>query len=575
MLPISPNTLAHEGTALDALEQLAKAKTYVELVHVAHSLWCGSSCSRDIECKFLHYKMPKPKAPKEPNLFSNHRYNKRTAKYFTLMGGEGYEPGFPQEHQVNFWPALESALRRIDQARGKKGKFLFCDYTDWTKKQNTSAKQVARCLCRDIIQWVAVWTGVDLQTSPLEMWLTAMITSPDDLCVPPLDVVHGEFRLYGRSLRDLVGAMVDDRWARDATHVLLGFIRQLLFQYVEKAEFEGAANGAAGIHAKTGRYADAVWDSVVLRTHTAGTYACMVVISRMAGLGPLEESWVLGSSANSCISMDLAKSAARIYHVDNHQPTLSFGVQDKDKGGTQRQQQEPTSTERRRKVGYHSVYLDMMDDLVGADCPELLLHAAGTFLGVQLVHRYWERSLGYRIPIHPAMADAISSIYGDDPTDARLDGLFHLRQLVSSREAGQKTGAGITLCTDLLAACLERQRQRESAWKSNDYTNSCTDYTVPVHNSNDFPPGAAEWISDVHQLSQQANNPEELQKLLTSLVVANSTSLSIDQLNAVGSQDDIWALCMACKVDCSDSCEWLAFAKYIWKQFCYSSPTFA
>ncbi|KAI1472046.1 uncharacterized protein F4812DRAFT_203198 [Daldinia caldariorum] len=575
MLPISPNTLAYEGTALDALEELAKAKTYVELLHVTHSLWCGSSCSRDIECKFLHYKMTKPKAPKEPDPFLNHRYNKCTAKYFTLMGGEGYEPGFPQEHRVNFWLALESALRRIDGTREQGDKFLFCDYTDWTKKQNVSARQVAQCLCRDIIQWMAIWTGIDLKTSPLEMWLTAMITSPDDFCIPPLDVVHGKFRLYGRSLRDLVQAMVGANWGRDATHVLLGFVRQLLFQYVEKAEFEGTVNGAAGIHAQTGRDADSVWDSVVLRTHTAGTYACMIIVSRMAGLGPLDERWVLGSSANSCVAMDLAKSAARIYHVDNHQPTLSFGGQGKDKSTQQQQEQEqPTPGERRRKVGYHSVYLDMMDDLVDAGCPELLLHVAGTFLGVQLVHRYWERSLGYRIPIHRAMANAIRSIYGDDPTDARLDGLFRLRQLVSNREGGQKAGAEPTLCPDLLAACLERQRQRESAWKAN-RADTCTDCTAPVRDSNDFLPDAAEWISDVHRLSQQADNPQELQKLLTSLEVTNSTPLSIGQLNAVGSQDDIWALCMACKVDCCENCEWLAFAKYIWKQFCCSSSSFA
>ncbi|KAK6954962.1 hypothetical protein Daesc_002591 [Daldinia eschscholtzii] len=554
MDPASPNTLAYKGTALDALEELAQTKTYVELLHVAHSLWCGSSCPRNIECKFLHYKMTEPQASKKADLVPPHRYNKSTANYFTLMGGEGYESGFTQEHQVNFWPPLESVLRRIDQAR-EKGDFLFCDYTDWTKKQNSSAKQVVQCFCRDIIQWMAIWNGVDLKTVPLEMWLAAMITTPDDLCIPPLDVVHQKFRLYGRSLRDLVQAMVDDNWGRDAVHVLLSFVRQLIFQYVEKVEFEGTVNSDAGIHAQAGKHADSVWDSIVLRTHTGGTYVGMILISRIAGLGMLEENWILGSAANSCISMDLAKSAARIYHVDNHQPTLSFGEQSKQ-----------STFEKRRKVGYHSVYLDMMDDLAGTGCPEPLLHAAGTFLGVQLVHRYWERSLGYRIPIHPVMADTISNIYGDEPTDARLDGLFHLRLLVSGHKVEQEISAESTLCPDLLAACLERQRQRTSAWKP-DHADTCTSHTIPTQHSSYSQPGAAEWISDVHRLSQRANNPKELQKLLTSLVVVNSTPLSVDHLDAVGSQDDLWALCMACKVDCSKDCEWLAFAKYIWKQF--------
>ncbi|KAI1652514.1 hypothetical protein F4813DRAFT_308508 [Daldinia decipiens] len=558
MGPISPDTLAYTGSALDALEELAKTQTYVELLHTAHSLWCGGSCSRSIECKFLHYRMPKSRAPEKPNLVPSHRYNKHTANYFTLMGGEGYEPGFSQEHQVNFWPPLEAVLHRIDQAR-EKSSFLFCDYTDWTKKQDTSAKQTAQGLCRDIIQWLAIWTGIDLKTSPLSMWLTAMIASPDDFCIPPLDVVHQKFRLYGRSLRDLVQAMVNDNWGRDATHVLLDCIRQLIFQYAEKVEFEGTANSDTGIHAQMGLHAEGIWDSIVLRTHSAGTYACMIIVSRIAGLGLLEENWVLGSSSNSCISMDLAKSAARIYQVDNHQPTISFGEKS----------MQPT-LERRRKTGYHSVYLDMMDDLVSTGCPEPLLHVASTFLGVQLVHRYWERSLGYRIPIHQAMADTLRSIYGDEPTDARLDGLFHLRWLVSDHGTKHKTGAKTTLCPELLAACLKRQQQRESVWKP-DHSKSCTDSRLPIYSPDDDGSDATEWVAVVHQLSQQANNPRELQKLLTSLIVVNSTRLSIDQLNAVGSQDDIWALCMACKVDCSKDCEWLAFAKYIRKQFCSAS----
>ncbi|WP_147437611.1 hypothetical protein [Streptomyces radicis] len=42
----------------------------------------------------------------------------------------------------------------------------------------------------------------------------ALTTVIDDICVPPGDLVTGRFRGYGRSLRDLVDAMHDERWAR-------------------------------------------------------------------------------------------------------------------------------------------------------------------------------------------------------------------------------------------------------------------------------------------------------------------------------------------------------------------------
>ncbi|RSM52207.1 hypothetical protein DMH03_40700 [Amycolatopsis sp. WAC 01376] len=228
----------------------------------------------------------------------------------------------------------------------------------------------------------------------------ALTTVVDDICVPPLDLLDGSFRIYGRCARDLVEAMEREGWGRDGTHVLLSLVRQYLMQYAEKV--------SAGVHAELSRSAE-VWDSVVYRTHTANTYAAAVVIARVTGCGPLTTGWIMDSAICDAISMDLCKSATQVYQQDDHQPTRG-------------------PLEAMRHIGYHSAYLDLMDDLVYTGAPEPLVHfGRAGFLFVQLQDRYQERAAGRRFPIRPAMARLLRSLFGDAPTDTRLDKLFHPR----------------------------------------------------------------------------------------------------------------------------------------------------
>ncbi|KAI1411938.1 hypothetical protein F5Y13DRAFT_164715 [Hypoxylon sp. FL1857] len=473
------------------------------------------------------------------------------------MGGEGYKPGTPQEHQIEFWPLIESVLRKVDRVRGDSG-LLFCDYTDWTKKHDTSAGMTIENLSRDTIQWMASWYGTNLSTTALDTKVIASVVIPDDLCIPPLDFLHQRVRMYGRSLRDLVKEMVDEGWGRDATHILLSSVRQFFLQYIEKVEFEDNTKSNTGIHALMGRD-EKVWDSIVYRTHTANTYVVAIVVARSRALPEINGDWLFCSAVNDAVSMDLGKSALRVYQEDNHNPTATFGPKEtKQKLQTQRQ------------TGYHSIYLDLMDDLVNTGCPEPLVHyASAGFLFVQMQHRYLERSLGFRFPIHEAMANALRNLFGDKPTDAWLDGLFHLRWLISTDRGHQSPS---TLCPELLAACLKRQQQRKLAWDS-DHAGSSKNRDVLIHDPDINCQCATDWVTGIHAISSQANSPDELQKLLSSAILENSLPLSTDQLSAVGSWDDIWALCVACQVDCNNDCEWLAFAKYVWKQACSASHT--
>ncbi|OTA94609.1 hypothetical protein M434DRAFT_383100 [Hypoxylon sp. CO27-5] len=551
MNPVAPNTLAYQGSALEAFDEIARNKTSLGLLHTAHVLWCGDSCSRDVDCTFLHYKRPEPRLPNIAARSPRHRYNKDTANFFTLMGGEGYKPGIPQKHRINFWPIVESVLRKVDHIKSDGG-LLFCDYTDWTKKQDSCARMTMEYVCRDSIQWLALWCGT--ATTALFARLIALTTLPDDPCIPPLDLFHQRVRMYGRSLRDLVKEMVEEGWDRDATHVLLSIARQFVLQYIEKVDFEDNARSNNGIHAQMGRDEE-VWDSIVYRTHTANTYVASIIVARAAALPEINGDWLFCSAVNDAISMDLGKSALRVYQLDNHNPTATFGPKEKKQ-----------KIQARRQVGYHSIYLDLMDDLVNTGCPEPLVHyASAGFLFVQMHPRYLERSLGFRFPVHEAMARALQNRFGDEPTDAWLDGLIHLRWLVSTSDTKELQPKS-TLCEDLLAACLKRQSQRKSAWDSN-HAGSSKNPEILTDDSDIHCPCAADWVTTIHTLSSQANNPDELQKLLGSVMNDNSVPFSAGQLSTVGSRDDIWALCMACKVDCSNDCEWLAFAKYVWKQF--------
>ncbi|KAI0378390.1 hypothetical protein F5Y04DRAFT_261924 [Hypomontagnella monticulosa] len=559
MGPVTPDNLAYRGSALDAFDELASNQKSLGLFHATHVMWCGDSCSRDLGCPFLHYTRPRSGPPTitNPTQAPRHRYNKHTANLFTLMGGEGYQAGVSQKHRVNFWPLCEDVLQKVDQARERSG-LLFCDYTDWTKKQDHCSEMTVRNACRDTVQWMAAWCGSEYNATQVGMRTVAAVTIPDDLCIPPLDLMHQRFRIYGLSLRDLIEEMVKEGWGRDATHILLATIRQYFVQYIEKVEFKDTINENDSFHTQISR-TNEVWDSIVYRTHSANTYATAVIVGR-GSVPTLQEDWLACCSINCCLSMDLAKSALSIYEQDNHMPTASFGIP-KTRRGLHKQ----------RKTRYHSVYLDLEDDIANNGCPELLAHFASSgFLYVQLHHRYLERGLGRRIPVHKPMAAVLHSKFGDKPTDAWLDGIFHLRWLMENYSSENESRP--TLCPDLLAACLKRKRQRQSLWNLQRADNT-TDPTSQLHNQGTHCQCATDWIADVHMLSRQASNPDELQKLLTSVITQDSAKLSIEQLNTVGSRDDLWALCVACQVDCSDDCEWLAFAKYTWGRLCSASHT--
>ncbi|KAI1390749.1 uncharacterized protein F4822DRAFT_394345 [Hypoxylon trugodes] len=534
---VSAETLAYQGTGLEAFDELALNQTHLGLLHQAHSMWCGDSCRKDIDCTFLHFIDPfhwaEPPNPDEPIPSPlRHPYNKDTAHLLTLMNGKGYQSGISQKHEINFWPLVEAAIRKIDGIR-EHSNLLYCDYTDWTKKHDPNPALTIQCTARDTLQWLGMWVGGAFDSSLAGVRIVSFTVIPDEICIPPLDLIHQRFRMYGRSFRDLIEEITEEGWGQDATRILLSTLRQYFFQYLEKVEFEDNARGGTGIHALMGRR-EGVWDSIVYRTHTAGTYPCVVVCCRILGLDTLKEDWLLASSINNAISMDLSKSTLRVYKQDNFQPTASYS-----KDASQKE------LEVRRATGYHSVYLDLLDDMVNTGCPTGVTHFASSgFLYVPVHHRYLERSMGFRfLPIHKTMMDEIGRIFGDNPSDAWLDGIYRLRLLTAADKAKRPAGFESTLCPDLLAACEKRQEKRKSDMNLNSRTTN-------------------DWVAAVHGLAKEANTPDELQNLLV------PSRLSADQLRGIGSLDDIWALCAACKADCSDDCEWLAFAKYTWKHVC-------
>lgn len=84
---------------------------------------------------------------------------------------------------------------------------------------------------------MACWCGERFDADPLGLHYIAFATIIDDICIPPLDLVQGRFRMYGRSVPDLVRAMDTAGWGRDAVHALLSLVRQAIFQYAEKMDY--------------------------------------------------------------------------------------------------------------------------------------------------------------------------------------------------------------------------------------------------------------------------------------------------------------------------------------------------
>jgi hypothetical protein len=317
------------------------------------------------------------------------------------MGGEGYVPGTARQHRLNLWQPITEAITRVEGSRD-------CDYTNWSKKRDATAAETVTYVCRDTLQWMALWCGERYADRPVGAHYIAFSTVTDDICVPPLDLIGGRFRIYGRSLPDMVTALDRHGWGADATHMLLSLTRQYILQYTEKADFDPTA-GRSRLEAELNRAAE-VWDSVVYHLLTANTYGGAIVVGRTHHIGPARFDWHMDASICDCVSMNLGKSAQGIYQVDDFSPT------DHDSLRTQ------------RETGYHSVYLDLIDDLVHGGAPEPLVnYGRSGLLFVPLGDRYRERRAGHRFPIRPAMARELRRLFGARPTDDYLDGRFHRR----------------------------------------------------------------------------------------------------------------------------------------------------
>ncbi|WP_327750254.1 MULTISPECIES: hypothetical protein [unclassified Streptomyces] len=332
------------------------------------------------------------------------RYNKHTAHLYAVMGGDGYAGPVAQCHEVNVWPLLEKVTERWDAVQARGGGTPE-HYSDWTKKRDTEAADTVSRACRDTIQWMACWCGERFDADPLGLHYIAFATVIDDICIPPLDLVQGRFRMYGRSVPDLVRAMDAAGWGRDAVHALLSLVRQAIVQYAEKMDFP-PGDEHVGLQAALNDSPN-MWDGVMFRGNTGNAYGTAIMVARNSATGPVSFPWLMDSAICDCLSMDLCKSALGIYSTDDHQPTSSTHRADE------------------RKASYRSIYLDLIDDLVFAGAPEPLVHFGRSgFLFVQIQDRYQERRQGRRFPLAPPMLRELERLFGEVPTDEWLDEAF-------------------------------------------------------------------------------------------------------------------------------------------------------
>jgi hypothetical protein len=115
----------------------------------------------------------------------------------------------------------------------------------------------------------------------------------------------------------------------------------------------------------------------------------------------------MDSAICDAISMDLFKSALDVYRHDLHQPTA-------DERRT-----------RRRERAYHSVYLDLIDDLVSGGAPDAVVHFGHAgFLFVQTQERYHERRAGRRFALRPALSERLGVLFGDEPVNSWTEQRF-------------------------------------------------------------------------------------------------------------------------------------------------------
>ncbi|KAI1147080.1 hypothetical protein F4825DRAFT_455831 [Nemania diffusa] len=152
-------------------------------------------------------------------------------------------------------------------------------------------------------------------------------------------------------------------------------------------------------------------------------------------------------------------------------------------------------------------------------------------------HRYLERQAGRRFPITSHMKSEFQRLFGDSPTDARLDGLFRLRWLSS----GNSQSARGSLPPGLVVDCRKSQVQHEKGrCKPPD---SC--HFESFHSTS----ASAEdkWIDAFPSIARKARAPRELQDYFMS-DEALAFRLSRDRLR-IGSLEDVWALIAAIAVN--------------------------
>jgi hypothetical protein len=399
---VTPDMLAWQGTAQEALAHMSEARGIQDLLHRSHELWCGPNCNRSTACTYLHY--PREPATAFRPVTTRSRYNRHTAHLYTVMGAGGYVGPVSQSHRINVWPLLDKVLERWDTSGGRLSAAPE-HYSDWTKKRDASAADTVSRACRDTIQWMACWCGDRYGADPLGLHYVAFATILDDICIPPLDLVSGRFRMYGRSVPDLARAMDAAGWGHDAVHALLSLIRQSIAQYAEKMDFR-PGDAHVGLHDEL-KNSPSMWDGVIFRGNTGNAYGTAITVARNSGTGPVSFPWLMDSALCDCLSMDLCKSMLGIYSVDNHQPTSNGHRTEK------------------RKASYRSIYLDLIDDLVFTGAPEPLVHFGRSgFLFVQIQDRYQERRHGERFPLAPPMARELRRLFGEEPTNEWLDSVF-------------------------------------------------------------------------------------------------------------------------------------------------------
>ncbi|MDT0452732.1 hypothetical protein [Streptomyces hesseae] len=397
--PVSPDFLHYRGTAVQALDELSQAQTLGQLLDRAHMMWCGPACEQTMACTFLHY--PRVAPPPGTPRAQRSRYNKETADLFPLMGGDEYDPSSVKVHEVDFWPLLRAVAGQVGAGKG-----LPVDYSDWSKKGDATAAASVRYACRDAIQYMANWSGERYADSPVAVHYTAFAVIVDELCIPPLDLVQGRFRMYGRSAADLAQVMDEQGWGSDGPQVMLALIRQFMLQYAEKVE-HASDPGRTRLKAHLNKTPN-MWDALIYRTHTANCYGVAIAVGRVLGSGPSSFTWLWDSSICNATSMDLCKHPIEIYGYDYQNATAS-----------------PRFFHQRR-TAYRSIYLDLIDDLVASGAPEALVHYGRSgFLFVQTQERYHERRASRRMPLTPAITTHLHDLFGDTPADSSLERRFH------------------------------------------------------------------------------------------------------------------------------------------------------